>query len=99
MVSKIEATLNPFALKSAHFFALSKTVKLKKYGTFDRPKSAERLRSVGIRRFELVARRHARHAVNMDVARRRFQSEGFEETGGYKTTVSCHSLVQCREFK
>ena len=41
-------------------------------------KQAERLRSVGIRGFELVARRHAGYAVDMEVARR---TEGPEVNG------------------
>ena len=53
-----------------------------------------RLRSVGIRRFELVARRLAGYAVAMEVARR---PEGPEVNGDLRKTVSRRSLVPSRE--
>ena len=59
-------------------------------------KWAARLRSVGIRRFELVARRLAGYAVAMEVARR---SEGPEVNGDLRKTVSRRSLVSSRELK
>ena len=59
-------------------------------------KWAARLRSVGIRRFELVARRLAGYAVAMEVARR---AEGPEVNGDLRKTVSRRSLVPSRELK
>ena len=59
-------------------------------------KSAARLRSVGIRRFELVARRFAGYAVATEVARR---PEGPEVNGDVRKTVSRRSLVPARERK
>ena len=51
---------------------------------------------VGIRRFELVARRPAGYAVAMEVARR---PEGPEVNGDLRKTVSRRSLVPSRELK
>ena len=59
-------------------------------------KWAARLQSVGIRRFELVARRLAGYAVGMEVARR---PEGPEVNGDLRKTVSRRSLVPSRELK
>ena len=59
-------------------------------------KWAARLRSVGIRRFELVARRLAGYAVVMEVARR---AEGPEVNGDLRKTVSRRSLVPSQELK
>ena len=59
-------------------------------------KWAARLRSVGIRRFELVARRLAGYAVAMEVARR---PEGPEVNGDLRKTVSRRSLVPSREHR
>ena len=59
-------------------------------------KWAARLRSVGIRRFELVARRLAGYAIALEVARR---PEGPEVNGDLSKTVSRPSLVPSRELK
>ena len=59
-------------------------------------KSAAQLRSVGIQRFELVARRHAGYAIAMEVARR---PEGLEVNRELRKTVSRRSLVPSRELK
>ena len=59
-------------------------------------KSAARLRSVGIRGFELVARRHAGYAVALEVARR---PKGPEVNGDLRRTVSRRSLAPSRERK
>ena len=59
-------------------------------------KWAAQHRSVGIWRFELVARRLAGYAVAMEVARR---PEGPEVNGDLSKTVSRRSLVPSRERK
>ena len=51
---------------------------------------------IGIRRFELVARRLAGYAVAMEVARR---PQGPEVNGDLRKTVSRRSLVPSRERK
>ena len=59
-------------------------------------KWAARLRSIGIRRFEMVARRLAGYAVAMEIARR---PERPEVNGDLRKTVSRRSLAPSRELK
>ena len=54
------------------------------------------LRSVGIQRFELVAKRCAGYVVAMEVVR---QLEGPEVNGDLRKTVSHHLVVPLRELK